>query len=134
MGKGIAKRLVETMLLAGVLAVVGCAGLGAPVTVKSPQQGERVVHLKVNSFKFEPNNIRVSEVGPLTLALENISDSEHNITIKNPEGQVLKSVDLPPKQTISETLDLPHPGKYEFYCAKLFHATLGMKGQIQVGP
>jgi uncharacterized cupredoxin-like copper-binding protein len=65
--------------------------------------------------------------------VENISGMEHNFTIKNPEGQVLKSFILPPKKMISETLDLDNPGKYEFYCDKPFHATLGMKGQIQVG-
>jgi plastocyanin len=134
MGKGFAEWLVETMLLVAVLAIVGCAGLGAPVTVKSPEEGNRVIHLKASSFEFEPNNIRVPEVGPLMLEVENISDTQHNITIKNSEGQVLISLGLPPNKTISETLDLPDPGKYEFYCDKPFHATLGMKGQIQVGP
>ena len=134
MGKSIAKRLVEAILLTGALTVVGCAGLGSPVTVKSSEEGKRVVHVKVSSFKFEPNNIRVPEAGPLTLALENIADIEHNITIKTSKGQILKSVDLAPGHTISITVDLPDTGKYEFYCDKLFHASLGMKGQIQVGP
>ena len=122
------------MLLAVVLAIVGCTGLGTPVTVKSPEVGSTVIHLKASSFEFEPNNIRVPKSGPLTLEVENISGTEHNITIKNPEGQVLKSFSLPPKKTISETVDLFGPGKYEFYCDRPFHAILGMKGQIQVGP
>ena len=133
MGKNFAKRLVEAMLLLGLLAIVACARLGAPVTAKSPEEGKRLIHLEASSFKFKPNNIRVPEPGPLTLAVENISDAEHNITIKNPKGHVLKSVNLPPKKKISVTLDLTDPGKYEFYCDKPFHDTLGMKGQIQVG-
>jgi len=134
MEKKITKWLAEAMVLMGVLALVGCAGLGAPVTVKSAGEGNNVIHLKASSFEFEPNNIRVPKTGPLTLEVESISGIEHNFTIKNPEGQVLKSFGLSPKKTISETLDLTNPGKYEFYCDKPFHATLGMKGQIQVGP
>jgi plastocyanin len=120
------------IVLAGVLALVGCAGLGTQVTVKSPEEGNSIIHLKASSFNFEPNNIRVLKPGPLTLEVENISGSEHNFTIKDAQGQVLKSFSLPPKKTISEALDLTEPGKYEFYCDKPFHAMLGMKGQIQV--
>lgn len=133
MGKNFTKWLAVAMVLAGVLALAGCAGLGPPVTVKSPEEGNYVIHLKASSFEFEPNNIRVPKPGLLTLQVENISGIEHNFTIKNAEGQVLKSFGLPPKKTISEALDLTDPGKYEFYCDKPFHATLGMKGQIQVG-
>lgn len=133
MAKNFAKRLAETILLAGLLVTVSCAGMGAPVTAPSPEQGKRVIDMKANNFEFQPNNIKVPEPSALTLTVENISDEEHNLTIKNPEGQVLKSVDLPPKKTVSVTVDLPTSGKYEFYCDKPFHTTLGMKGQIQVG-
>ena len=128
------KWLAEAMVLVGVLALVGCADSGTPVTVESAGEGNNVIHLKASNFKFEPNNIRVPKPGPLTLEVQNISGTEHNFTIKNPEGQVLKSIGLPPMKTISETLDLTVPGNYDFYCDKPFHATLGMDGQIQVGP
>ena len=134
MAKGFAKRLLELILLSVLLVTVGCAGLGAPVTAPSSEQGKRVIDMKANSFEFQPNNVKLPEPGALTLTVENISDAAHNITIKNPEGQVLKSVDLPAEKTVSVTVDLPASGKYEFYCDKPLHATLGMKGQIQVGP
>ena len=91
------------------------------------------VHIKASSFEYRPNNIKVPELGPLTLVVENISGIEHNITVTNPEGQVLKSVNLPPKKTTSVSIVLPAYGTYDFYCDKPFHAILGMKGQIQVG-
>jgi plastocyanin len=134
MEKNLTKWLAEAMVLTGVLTILGCASLGAPVTVKRTAEGNNVIHLKASSFEFEPNNVKIPKPGPLTVIVENISGTEHNFTIKNPEGQVLESFVLPPKKTISETLDLTDFGKYEFYCDKLFHATLGMKGQIQVGP
>jgi plastocyanin len=133
MFEGFTKRLAEATLLAGILAVFGCSSLSAPVTVKSAQQGGRVTQLKASSFKFEPNNIRVPEPGPLTIEVENISDIEHNITIKNPQGEVIKSADLPAMKTVALTLTLPGPGKYEFYCDKPIHDLMGMNGQLQVG-
>ena len=129
----LAKRLTDIFFLAGLLITVGCTGLGTPVTVKSLEQGERAIHLKAGSFEFNPNNIKIQGPGPLSLVVENIADIEHNITIKNPHGQILKSVDLPAKETTSVPLDLPTNGKYTFYCDKPFHSTFGMKGQIQVG-
>lgn len=134
MDKGFAKRLVEFILPTVLLVAVGCAGLDAPVTPLSPEQGTRVLDMTATSFEFQPNNIKVPEPGALKLTIENISGTAHNLTIKNPKGQVLKSVDLPSEKTVSVTVDLPASGKYEFYCDRPLHATLGMKGQIQVGP
>jgi len=93
-----------------LLAAVGCTSLGPSVTVKNAAQGEKVIQLKASSFKFNPNNIKVPEPGPLTLVVENVADIEHNITIKSPEGQILKSVNLPAKETTSVTLYLPAYG------------------------
>jgi plastocyanin len=134
MDKGFAKQLVELVLPAVLLVTVGCAGLGSPVTASSQEQGKMAIDMKANSFEFQPNNIKVPKPVALTLTIENISGTAHNITIKNPEGQVLKSADLPSEKTISVTVDLLATGKYEFYCDKPLHATLGMKGQIQEGP
>jgi uncharacterized cupredoxin-like copper-binding protein len=129
---GFTKKIALSILLAGLPTIVGCALLGNPVTAGRLEKGKRVIHMNASNFEFEPNNLRIPKPGPVTLAVENISNTEHNFTIKNPKGQVLKSVDLPPKKKTSITFDLPEPGKYAFYCDKPFHASFGMKGQIQV--
>jgi uncharacterized cupredoxin-like copper-binding protein len=41
-------------------------------------------------------------------------------------------VDLPPKETVTIEIALQESGTYEFYCDLPFHATLGMKGKIEV--
>lgn len=133
MRNGFTIKLAESILLAGLLAIVGFALLLDPVTSRGMEKGKQVIHMNASNFKFTPDNLRISKPGPVTLAVENISDYEHNFTIKNPKGQVLKSVDLPPKKKTTVTFDLPEPGKYEFYCDIDGHARLGMKGQIQVG-
>ena len=130
MGASFRKRLGIFGLLMGLFVVFGCAGLQNPVQIgetKSP------LLIKASDFNFEPNNISLPEPGTLTLKVENVSGTTHNITIKNPEGQVLNSTDLPPKQTVSVEVNLPKPGTYEMYCDKAFHTTMGMKGQITVG-
>lgn len=133
MGTCFSKRLAETVFVAVLLVSSGCTGLGRPVTAEG--QGDmKEIHLTASSYEFKPNNIKVPEPGSLTLIIENISGAGHNITVENPEGEVLKSVDLPAKKTTSVTVDLPSPGNYEFYCDIGLHATLGMKGRIQVGP
>ena len=133
MVKVFARRLVETIFLVGLLVTIGCAGLGKPVTAASSGQGKQVVDLKARSFEFNPNNILVPNPGSLTMVVENVSDTEHNITIRNPDGQTLKSVSLPPGIKTFITVDLPIAGTYIFFCDKPLHESLGMKGQIQVG-
>ena len=103
----LSKRLLETIFLAVVLVMGGCTALGTPVGVKGAEEGKMTVHIKASSFEYRPNNIKVPEPGPLTLVVENLSGIEHNITVKNPEGQVLKTVNLPPKKTTSASKIMP---------------------------
>jgi plastocyanin len=115
---------------AGMMILSGCAGLQAPVQIS---RGQSPLLIKAGDFNFEPNNIRLPEPGTLSLKVENISGTAHNLTIKNPEGQILNSTDLPPRATVSVEVTLPTPGTYEMVCNKPFHTTMGMKGQIIVG-
>ena len=45
------------------------------------------------------------------------------------DGSVLKRVDVPPGQTAAFEVTLGLPGRYVFYCSKLFHRRpFGMDG------
>ncbi len=92
-----------------------------------------MLQLKASNFKFEPSTINIPKPGPITLQVENMSDHEHNITVKNPEGRIISSVNLPSKKTTPVQLDLSKPGNYSFYCDKPLHETMGMKGEFKVG-
>ncbi len=113
------------------LLIAGCAGLQQQVTV-SPEKGEKVLTMKAGSFKFEPNNIKAFQEDVIVFRVENISGSGHNFTIKDPQGQSIQSVALPPKKTIDIRVPLSEIGIYKFYCNKPFHTLFGMKGQIEV--
>jgi uncharacterized cupredoxin-like copper-binding protein len=75
----------------------------------------------------------VDKPGLLAIEILNVSRSEHNFTLKDLRGKVLKSVNVSPSGSVIINVELPDPGVYKFYCNKMFHATLGMKGRIVVG-
>jgi plastocyanin len=121
------------MLCAGVLFfVVPCAGEQQSVTVGPAKGGEVVVAMKASSYKFEPDSIKAYKGDVIVLQIENISGSGHNFTIKDPQGNVLQSLPLPSKETVTAKISLSEPGTYEFHCSKPFHTGFGMKGQIAV--
>ncbi len=108
-----------------------CAGRQPLVTIV-PAKGETVVAMKASNFKFVPNNIRAYKGDMLLFKIENTSGTGHNFTLEDPAGNTLKSVPLPPHQSVVVKTELPEAGTYEFYCDRPFHAALGMKGWIRV--
>jgi plastocyanin len=112
-----------------ILAVTACASVQEKMVL---EPGEKTLVMKVESFKFEPNNIKAHRGDILTVKLENMAGMEHNLTIKTPQGAALLSVDIPAKGTIDVRVNLAETGIYQFYCDKPMHPTLGMKGQIEV--
>jgi len=120
------------VIYAGVLlTIAACASQQQLVTI-GPAKGETALEMKADDFKFEPNNIKAFEGDVIVLRIENKSNSGHNFTIKDPEGNALQSAALPPKETVSVKVALSKAGVYEFYCDKPFHPALGMKGKITV--
>ena len=117
--------------IAILLAVAACASKQPPVTIGKP--GEKAVVIQADNFKFEPNNFKAGKGDEITLRLENISNKEHNFTIKDPKGQKLKSVDIRPMEKVTVKIKLSNSGVYEFYCDKPLHSSFGMKGKIVVG-
>lgn len=120
-----------TFCLWVLLLLAACASLQPQVTV-STEKGEKVLAMKADSFKFDPNNIKAYQGDVIVLKVENISAAGHNLTIKDSQGQIIQSVDLPPKKIVEVRVTLSETGTYNFYCAKPFHAPFGMKGRIEV--
>lgn len=116
-----------------IAALAGCGG-GSKVQTAAPMSnGGSLVTIEARSYKFSPNEIRVANPGLLALEIKNVSGSEHNLTVKDSRGKILKNVDIRPHGTVITNLELPEPGTYAFFCDKMFHTTMGMKGRIVVG-
>lgn len=118
-------------LCIAILFFAACASKQPLVTI-GPQKGETEIKMAAGNYKFEPNNIKAYKGDVILFQIENTSNTAHDFTIKNPSGNILQSVDLPPMQTVTVKTELSDTGTYEFYCDKPFHSTLGMKGRIEV--
>jgi uncharacterized cupredoxin-like copper-binding protein len=113
------------------IILIGCATQKNPVAVTA-SEGQKGVFIEASSFEFRPNIIKVNGPGTLSLDLKNVASIEHNFTLKNPEGEIIKSVNLPEGKTVTIEIALPRSGTYPFYCDKPLHASFGMKGEIEV--
>jgi uncharacterized cupredoxin-like copper-binding protein len=130
--KSLHRHLLAMAAIGILLTTPGCSHVQAPVKPTVAEGGKQVVEMKASSFSFDPNNIEAKQGETLTIKVRNVSSSAHNLTIKDPKGKIVQSVDLPPNETVTMAVELPEAGTYEFYCNKPLHTTLGMKGEIQV--
>ncbi|HMK60060.1 MAG TPA: cupredoxin domain-containing protein [Dissulfurispiraceae bacterium] len=121
---------LTALYIGAILVLASCGGLQQQVTTGGGG-GEKSIAMEADSFKFTPNNIKAYEGDVLVLSINNVSGSTHNFAIKDPDGQILQSVDLPAKQIVEIRIKLLKPGEYLFYCDKPMHSPLGMKGRIE---
>lgn len=124
-------RRVLLGFLGLTLAVAGCTGPPKAVTV-SPGGGEKVIQMKASSFDFDPSVIQAHRGDRLVLLIHNTAGIRHNITVKDPAGEILVSKDLPAKEVVRVKVPLTQAGEYSFYCDRLLHAAFGMKGRLVV--
>jgi len=127
----VAPEYVPSLLLLALLVLPpGCSGTPEVTAEAAAPEGRQAIALKVKNYSFAPESIRARAAGELLLEVENLSGSDHNLTVETPEGRTLLSVDLPGRETITVRIKLKTAGTYPFYCDQPFHATMGMKGTI----
>ena len=131
MRRGILVKIALVLLLFSGSALVGCASHRVSFTVPDGP-GEKTIQLKASSFAFKPNEIIARQGDRLVLQVENTVGIGHNLTMEDPQGNLLFSLVLPAGQTLKRELDLPQSGEYLFYCDKPLHSTMGMTGRIVV--
>lgn len=123
------RNLSIIVIFAVLISVWACTHLQPPVSAESTG---KVIEMTASDFKFEPNNITARTGASLTFKIKNVSGTTHNFTLKDPDGKTMKSVDLPPRQTVELSAAFAKPGTYKFTCNKTGHTELGMKGQVVV--
>jgi plastocyanin len=122
------------MTMPRLAAVAACSLLMTAPAVAQPAQ----VTVRVWSFGFAPNPIRLAAGQPVTLAFVNTSGSGHDFTapgffqhariISGAQGD---EVELKPHETRSVTL-VPVRGTYQAHCSHFFHKQMGMNDLIIV--
>lgn len=110
----------------------GCSGSKRTVDVTAPAGQKVTVEMKASNYAFDPGVVVARRGDILIFQVTNVSGEKHNLTVKDPAGKILQSVDLPGHQTTTVELPLGTTGVYPFYCDIDLHATLGMKGRIEV--
>jgi plastocyanin len=119
-------------LLAAVILLAACSSkLQPPVNIPD---GGGTLHIKIDDYRFEPNNIHVRSGDPVVVEVEDVSGREHTFSLYDPMKRLLRSVVVPAGQTV--TLwgsGRPfEPGEYWFYCNRAFHDYRGEKGRFVV--
>ncbi len=124
------KKGVLIMVALGFAVLISsCAHLQTPVRVEG---GRNLVEMTARAFKFQPNNVATGAGESILFRIQNVTGTSHNFTLKDPEGGTIQSVDIPGKQSVDIRATFPRTGVYKFYCAKIGHSELGMKGQVVV--
>lgn len=127
------KRKFAALASLSILLTFGaCASSQKATKVSIAGDEKNIVEVTADSFNFNPSIIEIKSKDTIFLKITNISSSSHNFTVKNPAGEVIQNVELPPNKTITLEVNFKKPGTYEFYCDKPFHGMLGMKGRFEV--
>jgi plastocyanin len=115
-----------------LVLVSGCGGSKKTVNVAATPDDKVTVEMKASNFAFDPGVIVARKGDTLVLHVTNVSGEKHNITVKDPAGKIIKSANLPGHEAVTVEIPLDTAGVYPFYCDVGPHATLGMKGRIEV--
>ena len=126
------EQIQTWLLLALLLASGGRATVRVEGVAERLSEDGQGVTIEVSSFSFRPNIISVKAGVPITVKAVSQSDISHNITVLSPDGETLESFDIFVGETLSFKTTLVRAGRYTFYCDRLLHRPLGMKGVFVV--
>ena len=142
------RRLATLAVAAGVavgaLAIAGCGGGSDSSSTSTSTStstgtgasgatggGASTVDVSETDFKLTPSDPTVN-AGKVTINATNDGQTTHSIEVEGPNGDQELEPELAPGESGTLTVDLPKPGKYEFYCPVDNHKQMGMEGEITV--
>ncbi len=120
-----------------VLMVLAC--LAVPAQAQTDWSQAARVEVRLSSFDFEPETIRLPAGQPVVLHLVNSGSGGHNFSAprffaaaSGVAGPIRDgAVEVPGHQAIEVRL-VPARGRYRLRCTHTFHTTFGMRGEILV--
>lgn len=96
----------------------------------------RTVNVKVQDYRFTPDQIYAKPGEKLHIVLTNVGDKtmhEHNMTFDLPNAVVQAASDVDPGEQQAYDVLVPQlPGKYYFHCPVANHYSRGMLGTLIV--
>jgi uncharacterized cupredoxin-like copper-binding protein len=129
--------LLTVVAVAMAVAVSGCATSGRDrlpsLGVAELAEGEQVVRLRLESYFFEPNRLRVRVGIPVRMILENGTLFRgHDFSLFAPEAGLEINAFVPARQQITVQFVPQRVGEFTFYCNIGDHAERGMSGTLEV--
>jgi len=134
-----AKRVVGTLALVGLLALVGCArdrsggevAAAAQGTVARPMPAlqERVVVVVAEDYRFRPARITVKRGTAVTIRLENRGTEPHEFEIEPLDLEIGR---IEPGQVAQQTFVADRAGLFTYECHVDDHLQQGMRGTLEV--
>ncbi len=125
------------------IACIVLLALGLAFSVSASATGQGVVQepkainkadVSISDHKFAPDYFQTSPGSTILFHLTNTTDTDHNFTIKDPDGKTIKDIDILPGKTADVGVSFSRAGTYEFYCNKDLHRQMGMKGKVIAAP
>jgi uncharacterized cupredoxin-like copper-binding protein len=111
-----------------------------PAIAEVGQDGVQRASVTLDSYSFAPEHLIVQAGMPMELTLTSVTTLvPHNLTLKEPAGELLIAQEVGPGQTAKVTFTPTKPGTYLFYCDKKLpffpsHREQGMEGRLEVRP
>lgn len=118
-GYPISPCLTLMALLGAVVA--GCAAPRVEGRAGSLPEGGQVVRLTASNFHFAPNVIEAPAGALIGFEIQNASRTRHNLTVRDPAGRILDSVDVAANGKAVLELPALAAGRYGLTCDRPFH-------------
>ena len=137
-------RITIRLLL--VIALAACSGkpTGTVQRMVIPLADGETITVRLSSFAFDPEQIRLKAGVPVRLRLVNESDGGHNFSAPTffaassflPGSLVPSSgaVEVGSHQTVEIALVPGAPAAYPLECTHFLHSAFGMHGTVEVMP
>ncbi|MBS4025787.1 MAG: cupredoxin domain-containing protein [Clostridia bacterium] len=133
-------KLKVVLLVLASLILTGCGGTKTedlPKDASIGQEGARVIQVKINNYKFEPDKLEVQAGEQVTFHVVNQSSIGHTFTLlpsKEERDKELVNLLLNPNQDARVSVKMPEePGELYFYCKPHEGNPFSMIGSIIIG-
>lgn len=113
--------------------------LAAPAAAQTDWSRASRIEVRLSSFDYDPETIRLRAGQPVVLRLRNVGRGAHNFSAPaffaaasvaaGPVGN--GAVEVPGRNTVEVRL-IPARGRYRLRCTHTLHTTFGMRGEIVV--
>jgi plastocyanin len=129
-----------------VVALAACSGkpTGTAQRTVIPLADGETITVRLSSFAFDPEPIRLKAGVPVRMRLVNESDGGHNFSAPTffaassfLPGSLIPSngeIEVGSHQTVEIVLVPAGPGAYPFECTHFLHSAFGMHGTVEVMP